>query len=386
MKKITVSLIAVLMCIIHLSVFASSNVGKIEETTVNSQILGEKRQLIVYLPAGYAESKQKFPVLYITDGDIQGGHTAGTVDYLSKFDLAPGMIVVGIVNPGNKRNEELTLAKKNNGQSEGLAGADRFLSYIEEEVIPFIKSRYRTLDYQALSGASHGGQFAINALIKRPNLFDGVIAISPSLYWNDNQVIDLAEEAMKKQALHGRLFISIANEEPTMTDAFQKLVELTKKYPSSKLSVSSKTFSDESHNSTTLLGQYHGLKHLFPNWVIPDAPQTLADLQAIFSARSKLIGTTMLIPEDRANGYGQWLQYLNRQDDALELFTWNRTTYPQSLNAHIALIKACLHFNLTDAAKSALEDAIKSTNGLSSEQKGQLENLFGTLKTANKRF
>ncbi len=138
MKKITVNLVAVLMCIIHFSLFASANVGKIEEATVNSQILAENRQLIVYLPAGYEESTQKFPVLYITDGDIQGGHTAGTIDYLSKFDLAPGMIVVGIVSPASKRNQELTLAKKNNEQSEGLAGADRFLSYIEEEVIPFI--------------------------------------------------------------------------------------------------------------------------------------------------------------------------------------------------------------------------------------------------------
>lgn len=376
MKKITVNLVAVLMCIIHFNLCASANVGKIEEATVNSQILAEKRQLIVYLPAGYEESKQKFPVLYITDGDIQGGHTAGTIDYLSKFDLAPGMIVVGIVSPGSKRNQELTLAKKNNEQSEGLAGADRFLSYVEEEVIPFIKSRYRTLDYQALSGTSHGGQFAINALIKRPNLFDGIIAISPSLYWNNNQVLDLAEEALEKQALHGRLFISIANEEPMMTEPFQKLVELTKKYPSTTLSVSTKSFSDESHNSTTLLGQYHGLKHLFPNWVIPETPQTLADLQAIFGARSKLIGQTIQIPEDRANGYGQWLQYLNRKDDALELFRWNRKNYPQSLNAHIALIKAYLHFNLTDAAKSALEDAVKSIHGLSSEQKAQLEALF----------
>ncbi|MDA3934941.1 MAG: alpha/beta hydrolase-fold protein [Gammaproteobacteria bacterium] len=376
MKKITVNLVLVLMYIIHFSVFASEKFGKIEETTVNSQILGEKRELIVYLPAGYEESKQKFPVLYITDGDIQGGHTVGTIDYLSKFDQAPSMIVVGIVNSRNKRNEELTLTKKNNEQSESLAGADRFLTYIEEEVIPLIKSRYRTLDYQALSGTSHGGQFAINALIKRPNLFDGVIAISPTLYWNNNQVLDLAEEALKKQVLKGRLFISIANEEPIMTESFQKLVELTRKYPSTNLGVSTKTFSDESHDSTTLLGQYYGLKHLFPNWAIPNAPQTLANLQAIFSARSKLVGKTMVIPEDRANGYGQWLQYLNRKDDALELLTWNRKTYPQSLNAHITLIKAYLHFNLTDAAKSALEDAIKSINGLNSEQKEELEGLF----------
>jgi len=376
MKKITSNLILVLVCFFHLSVFASVKFGKIEENTIDSQILGESRELIVYLPAGYEDSKQKFPVLYVTDGDIQGSHTAGTLDFLSKFDLAPSMIVIGIVNPRNKRNEELTLTVKNKAQLDRLTGADRFLAFIEEEVIPLVKSRYRTLDYQALSGTSHGGQFAVNALIKRPNLFNGVIAISPSLYWNNNQLLDLMEEALKKRTLNGRLFISIANEEPTMTEPFQKLVELTQKYPSTNLNITIKTFSDETHDSTTLLGQYHGIKHLFQGWALPNTPQTLADLQSIFSSRSKLLGETMVIPEDRANGYGQWLQYLNRKDETIELFTWNRKTYSQSFNAHIALINAYLHFNLTGAAKSAIEDAIKSINELSSKQKEELEGLL----------
>ncbi|MDP5148862.1 alpha/beta hydrolase [Rheinheimera baltica] len=376
MKKITVNLILVMMCFFHFSVFAAEKFGKIEQTTIQSEILTETRELVVYLPADYEDSTQPFPVLYITDGDIQGPHTAATLDYLSKFDVAPSMIVVGIVNPRHKRAEDLTLTKDSSEQPEHLAGADRFLSYIEQEVIPFIKSRYRTSAYQALSGTSHGGQFAVNALIKRPNLFNGVIAISPSLYWNNKQLLNLAEEALKNQALKGRLFMSIANEEPTMTEPFQQLVELTNKYPSKNLNVLVKTFSDESHNSTTLLGQYYGLKHLFPNWAIPETPQTLADLQAVFKARSALLNQTLVIPEDRAAGYGQWLQYLNRQEDALALLKWNIKTYPQSLNAHSALIKAYLHFNLPDAAKAALEAALKSVSGLSTEQKEQLEGLF----------
>jgi predicted alpha/beta superfamily hydrolase len=376
MKKITINLILMLMFFFHFSVFASAIFGKIEENTIKSQILGESRELIVYLPAGYDESKQNFPVLYVTDGDIQGPHIAGTLDFLSKFDLAPSMIVIGIVNPMNKRNEELTLTVKNEAQLDRLAGADRFLAFIEKEVIPLVKSRYRILDYKALSGTSHGGQFAVNALIKRPNLFNGVIAISPSLYWNNNQLLDLTEEALKNGTLNGRLFISIANEEPIMTEPFQKLVELTKKYPSTNFNISIKKFSDETHDSTTLLGQYHGIKHLFLGWTIPNTPQTLADLKAIFSARSKLLGETMVIPEARADGYGQWLQYLNRQDETLKLFTWNRKTYPQSFNAHIALIKAYLHFNLTGAAESAIEDAIKSINELSYKQKEELEGLL----------
>lgn len=315
-------------------------------------------------------------MLYITDGDIQGPHTAGTLDYLAKFDQTPAMIVVGIVNPPQTRVRDLTVTGADKQNAQQLANADRFLAFVEQEVIPLVKQRYRTLDYQALSGTSHGGQFAINALVKRPGLFDGVIAISPSLYWNKHQLLELTELALKNHQLQGRFYVSIANEEAAMTEPFQKFVELTQRYQSEKLKVASQTFSNETHNTTVLQGQYYGLKHLFSGWAIPESPQTLADLQTIFENRSKLLNTPMAIPEDRAAGYGQWLQYLNRQDDTLALLQWNRKTYAQSLNAHAALIKAYLHFSLADDAKAALEDALKTINGLSSEQKAQLEKLF----------
>jgi len=360
----------------HCSSWAAGDYPEIQQLVIDSSVLGEKRNLVVYLPAGYQNNKDRFAVLYITDGDIHGPHTAGTLDYLAKFEQTPQMIVVGISNPRQTRDRDLTVTSADKQNTQQLENADRFLAFIEQEVIPFVKQRYRTLDYQALSGTSHGGQFAINALVKRPGLFNGVIAISPSLYWDKLQMLELAEAALKSRQLQGSLYVSIANEESTMTEPFQQFVELTKRYASEKLAVASQTFSDETHNTTVLQGQYYGLKHLFSGWAIPESPQTLADLQTIFARRSKLLNTSIIIPEDRAAGYGQWLQYLNRQDDALALLKWNRKAYPQSLNAHTALIKAYLHFKLAEDAKAALEDALRSIKGLNSEQKAQLEALF----------
>lgn len=67
---------------------------------------------------------------------------------------------------------------------------------------------------------------------------------------------------------------------------------------------------------------------------------------------------------------------MSQQDDALALLKWNRTNYPQSLDAHIALIKAYLHFKMPEDAKAALKDALKTLNELAPEQKAQLEALF----------
>jgi predicted alpha/beta superfamily hydrolase len=375
MKKIVYGLLLLILGS-HWSSWAAGSYTEIQELVIDSTVLGEKRNLVVYLPAGYQNNKDRFPVLYITDGNIHGPHTAGTLDYLAKFDQTPQMIVVGIVTPPETRVRDLTVTSADKQNSQQLDNADRFLAFVEQEVIPFVKERYRTMDYQALSGTSHGGQFAINALVKRPGLFNGVIAISPSLYWDKHQMLGLSEAALKSHQLQGRLYVSIANEESTMTEPFRKFVELTQRYPTEKLTVASQTFSDETHNTTVLQGQYHGLKHLFAGWAIPESPQTLVDLQTIFARRSALLNTPMVIPEDRAAGYGQWLQYLNRQDDALALLKWNRANYSQSLNAHIALIRAYLHFKLAGDAKAALEDAIKSIDGLSTEQREQLESLF----------
>lgn len=376
MKKIIYGLLLLILGS-HCNSWAVSDLPTLQELSIDSTVLGEKRDLVVYLPAGYKSNQAHYPVFYLTDGDIQGPHTAGTIDYLAKFEQIPQMIVVGIVNPAKTRVRDLTITPLEKQIPNQLENADRFLDFVEKEVIPFVKQQYRTLDYQILSGTSHGGQFAINTLVKRPDLFNGIIAISPSLYWNNRQLLGLAEQALKRKQLQGRLYVSIASEEPTMTESFQQFLDLLVSYPSDKLVATSQTFSNETHNTTVLQGQYAGLKYLFSEWPIPEGePKTLADLQAKFASRSKLLKTNMKIPEAKANGYAQWLQYLNRQDDVLELLEWNRKNNPQSLSAHSALIKAYLNFNMSEEAESALKNALKSVNELSPEQKSQLKSLI----------
>lgn len=361
----------------HWNTLAAVGLPTLQQRVIDSAVLGEKRHLVIYLPADYQNSQEGYPVLYLTDGQSQAPHTAGTVDYLAKFEQIPPMIVVGIVNPPQTRQRDLTLTlsdKQNPNQSEN---ADKFLAFVEQEVMPFVQQEYRTLDFKVLSGTSHGGQFAINAAVKRPGLFQGIIAISPSLYWDNNQLFGLTEQALKSQRLQGHLYVSIANEEPIMTEPYQRFVELLARYPSDNLVVASQTFSNETHNTTVLQGQYAGLKHLFSDWAILEGqPKTLADLLEKFASRSKFLKTNIMLPEDKANGYGQWLQFLNRQDDALALLKWNREHYPQSLNAHKALINAYLHFKMVDDAKAALKEALNSLKELSPEQKAQLEALF----------
>lgn len=78
----------------------------------------------------------------------------------------------------------------------------------------------------------------------------------------------------------------------------------------------------------------------------------------------------------RAAGFGQWLQFLNRLQDALTLLQWNRQTYPKSLDAHQALIKAYVHFKLMQEAKTALAEALQQLTGLSEGDQAALRALL----------
>jgi predicted alpha/beta superfamily hydrolase len=65
-------------------------------------------------------------------------------------------------------------------------GGDRFLDFIQNELMPEIGKRYRTAHFQIFSGHWLGGLMAIHILVSRPDMFQAYIAVSPSLQW-DNQ-------------------------------------------------------------------------------------------------------------------------------------------------------------------------------------------------------
>lgn len=93
--------------------WAATSLPVLQELVVESAVLGEKRNMVIYLRAGYHNSQERYPVMYLTDGDIQGPDTAGTVDYLAKFEQMPPMIVVGIINPRGIRERDLTVTPSN---------------------------------------------------------------------------------------------------------------------------------------------------------------------------------------------------------------------------------------------------------------------------------
>jgi predicted alpha/beta superfamily hydrolase len=349
-----------------------SIINSIEEITIDSNVMAEKRTVIVYLPEGYDKSSASYPVLYLTDGEVHTKHTSGTVDYLSRFRLIPEMIVVGIINTDRNRDLRPTLASDK--KLEITEGADRFLKFMTDEVIQTIDKGYRTLRYKVLSGTSYGGLFAVNVFLTKPNVFDAIIAISPSLYWDDQAMFHKAQELFSADKAKGTLYLSIAEEQPIMTNTFNSFVSVLEKNPTEDVNWMTKKISDETHNTSVLLGQYYGLRSVFSEWSIPEQiPQNLKQLLSRYKKMSNQLEIQIVLPEDRVNGYGQWLKHLNRIDEAFELFKWNTKAYPSSIMAYETLGLAEEKEGRIHDAKNSFEIALNLSRKSKPSEVGRFE-------------
>ncbi len=168
--------------------------GLIDE--IQSQELNEKRTLNIYLPEGYAEQDTvSYPVIYLLDGSVNEDfiHVVGLVQFYSFewIELLPKSIVVGIANVDRRRDFTFPTSLEHDKLNNPSSGhSDKFISFMEKELQPFIEKNYRTNTTKTLIGQSLGGLLATEILLKHPALFDNYIIVSPSIWWNNGSILE----------------------------------------------------------------------------------------------------------------------------------------------------------------------------------------------------
>jgi hypothetical protein len=214
--------------------------SRIIETNIHSSILSEDRAIVIHLPRDYSKQPvQKYPVMYVLDGTSQDGHTDDKLTVLSDAGLVPYAIVVGIPNSRGNRERDQTppFMKRNVDDEKSLYGAgDKFLSFIEKELIPFIDGQYRTTEYRTLSGNSRGGLFVLYSLIEKPTLFQARFCYSTPVWRFDNLMVDKVSQFLHASSgLEGFLYISVGDKETDqMVGGFTKLVDVLRKHRKKK--------------------------------------------------------------------------------------------------------------------------------------------------------
>ncbi len=344
--------------------------------TVKSAVLGEERVILVRTPAGYENNQQRYPVLYMTDGDAHILHTGSTVNFLARNNRMPEMIVVGITNTDRTRDLTPThvaqLPDNPNVRFPTSGGADKFLKFIETELIPQIESKYRVQPFRALAGHSLGGLFAVHAMTARPELFNAYIAVSPSLQWDNFVMIDRAKDFFKNRKDYNRtLFATLGNEPGDIGDAFGMFRDVLAKQQTKGFAWEAVRMEDEDHGSVVLRSHYAGLRKAFEGWQYPRDPSTGAiaggfnAIEEHYRKLSERMGFQLLPPEPLVNLAGYQLMGAGNIDEALIAFKANVERYPGSANVYDSLAEAYERGGKLDLAHANYEKAVaigKRTN------------------------
>lgn len=159
-----------------------------ETFIIPSKVMGEKRRINVYAPGVYYDSALlRLPVMYMPDGGMQEDflHVAGLIQVSVGNGTMRPFLLVGIENTERRRDmtgptddpEDRKIAKH-------VGGSQAFRTFIRTELMPAVKSRYRTTGETAIVGESLAGLFVTETFMLEPDLFDTYIAIDPSVWWN----------------------------------------------------------------------------------------------------------------------------------------------------------------------------------------------------------
>ena len=187
-----------------------------ETFTIDSKVMHEVRRINVYKPPGYSDSASaRVPVLYMPDGGIAEDflHVAGLVQVGVGNGTMRPFLLVGIEN--TERRRDMT-GPTENAEDRKIAprvgGSALFRSFIRDELMPLIKSRYRTTTETAIVGESLAGLFVVETFLNEPAMFDTYVAFDPSLWWNNGKLVTDAPTLLKGRQVKGKsLYIATSS-------------------------------------------------------------------------------------------------------------------------------------------------------------------------------
>jgi predicted alpha/beta superfamily hydrolase len=264
-----------------------------ESFEYQSKAVGDKMAIGVWsppkgLPGAAAADEKPLDVVYVLDGSWALGVVA-TICMLQYVDLIhPGfapVLLVGVDYPigrPNARTRDYTMADQvpsalkerfSTTPETTPGGADKFLAFLEEELDPFIRSKYHTTNKRAgILGDSFGGTFTFYAFLKQSKLFDRYWLGSPGIFTNTIDYVAQFETLLKGKLAHPtRMFVSCGSREINGGVAlyeevgrnYNRLVSALNRTPNDQLAWTSKIYDGHTHTSVVAPALSDALLYLF---------------------------------------------------------------------------------------------------------------------------
>jgi uncharacterized protein len=186
--------------------------------TIHSSILKEDRYIWVQTPERI--SSKRYPVIYLLDGEIHFDEVNNILGKLSKEsgkNISNEVIVVGIGNISQRYRDysptRITSSPwVDDHTAKTTGGGKAFISFLEKELLPHIKSTCPSSSDGILIGHSMGGLAVMDILLKHTNMFEHYAAIDPSMWWDDEKLLQESEIILANKSFEKKsLFLAVAN-------------------------------------------------------------------------------------------------------------------------------------------------------------------------------
>lgn len=370
------------------------------EETIPSKILGKERKVWIHIPNSNGGNQMKdrgnYPVIYLLDGSENFNTVVSITEHMSESSLCPPMIVVGILH--SNRLTELTIGTDK--ELPGVVGeGEKFMSFVEKELIPHIDATYPTTTYKTFIGHSLGGLTVMNTLLHQPNLFNAYVSLDGSLWWDHQKTVKDAKTILSTQNYKGKtLFMAMANrlERGVDTLSVQKdtsgstalirsnleFIKDVSKNKKNQLRFKYKFYEEDNHPSVRLIGEYDALRFIFDFYKLKIYDSELKDpafkLDALLTAHyqnvSEKMGYTIKPDESQVNNLGYQMMGANQLTKAETLFKLNIANNPDSGNCYDSL--GDLYLKTGDKTKAINSFKKALTLKAIPESKAKLEKLL----------
>lgn len=201
------------------SVSAAGDLTIGQRDSVHSDILGQQRDFLVYLPPSYYSAPERaFPVLYIVDGAYNFRYVSGLLELEGAIsERIPQMILIALSGEGSKTYSHNSKPALEGVQDKG--NAEAMARFIAEELMPWVDANYRSANFNILAGHSIGGLFVVNTALNHPELFDRYIAISPALWWQGHALNRVAKSKVDGD-FATTMYLSVGQQRNMGVDSF----------------------------------------------------------------------------------------------------------------------------------------------------------------------
>jgi predicted alpha/beta superfamily hydrolase len=289
---------------------ATYRAHEMREHTLASTAVAQSFRIRVLQPISATDAHERFPVLYTTDADYFFGGLAALAHLQQLLGETPRFILVGIGYRDRREAEVLRMRDllpraarewflpetRSLSQSplvEGTVAMDSvatttdasdFLSFIRQELMPFIDATYPTVGGDnSYCGYSAGGGFGLYTLFTEPEIFKRYIIGSPTTSHSGHHfAIDWAKSFQRSgKKMDAQVFMSVGELEEFQRGQYQfdlvsgyvQLTKFLKQASIAGLHLTTRLFAGETHATAWTLAFSHGTRTVFgPADSVPFSP------------------------------------------------------------------------------------------------------------------